>query len=65
MDATLSPDFSAGKLRILYSALMKVSPDGQRFLAIQSVVPDQPPTMSTSSSTQNEHIPTTVVLSCC
>jgi len=44
MDATRSPDFSAGKPRVLYAALMEVSPDGQRFLAIQVVVPDQLPT---------------------
>jgi len=44
MDATLSPDFSPGRPRVLYAALMDVSPDGQRFLAIQAVMPDQPPT---------------------
>jgi eukaryotic-like serine/threonine-protein kinase len=45
VDVTLSPDFSAGKPRVLYTGPAgKVSPDGRRFLAIQSVEPEQPPT---------------------
>jgi hypothetical protein len=44
MDATLSPDFSAGKPRVLYGPFMEVSPGRQRFLAIQAVVREQPQT---------------------
>ena len=45
VDVTLSPDFSAGKPRVLYTGPAGIaSPDGQRFLAIQSVEPEQPPT---------------------
>jgi Tol biopolymer transport system component len=45
VDVKVSPDFSAGKPRVLYAGPDgKVSPDGQRFLAILPLVAEQPPT---------------------
>jgi Tol biopolymer transport system component len=45
VDVTLSPNFIADKPRVLYTGPDgKVSPDGQRFLAIQSVDPERPAT---------------------
>jgi len=45
VDVALSPSFSAGKPRLLYEGPYgPVSHDGQRFLAIQGVEPEQPPT---------------------
>ena len=45
VDVTLSPAFSTGRPRVLYDGPGgDVSPDGQRFLGIQSVEPEQPPT---------------------
>jgi Tol biopolymer transport system component len=45
VDVTTSPTFSAGKPRVLYDGPAGVvSPDGQRFLAVQAVDPEQPPT---------------------
>ena len=49
VDVTTSPSFSAGRPRVLFENLERftwweVAPDGQRFLAIQPVEPEQPPT---------------------
>jgi serine/threonine protein kinase/Tol biopolymer transport system component len=45
VDVTTSPTFSAGKPRVLYDGPAGVvSPDGQRFLAVQAVEPERPPT---------------------
>jgi hypothetical protein len=45
VDVTTSPTFSAGKPRVLYDGPAGVvSPDGQRFLAVQAVEPEQSPT---------------------
>jgi Tol biopolymer transport system component len=45
VDVTLSPNFTADKPRVLYTGPDgKVSPDGQKFLATQSVEPERPAT---------------------
>jgi Tol biopolymer transport system component/predicted Ser/Thr protein kinase len=48
VDVTTSPAFSAGKPRLLFEGQFAgggdVSPDGQRFLMIQAVEPEQPAT---------------------
>jgi Tol biopolymer transport system component len=44
VDVTTSPTFNAGKPRLLYEGPAgNPAPDGQRFLGIQAVEPEQPP----------------------